>query len=308
MQEMSITHADKAVTATWVEANGLTFEVAQAGAGDHLALCLHGFPELNYSWRYQMPMLAKMGYRVWAPNQRGYGESTKPAGIENYTVDKIVADAAALFDASGATRLTIIGHDWGGAIAWLFAINKVRPIERLIVMNLPHPHCFAAALKHWPQRLRSGYIAAVQLPWVPEWWLARNDAIAIRRAFSGMAIDKSRFPDDVLDVYAAAAQKPGALTAMLNWYRAAVRYPDRMVMANDGRVDVPVLIIWGEEDSALGLETLEGTERYVADLTIRRLAGVSHWVQQEAPEAVNAILAEWLRAEHGSGTNQRCPL
>jgi pimeloyl-ACP methyl ester carboxylesterase len=149
MQNTLIPEDKEAMTVTWVEANGLTFEVAQAGAGDHLALCLHGFPELNYSWRYQMSTLAKLGYRVWAPNQRGYGGSDKPVGIKNYTVGKIVADAAALFDASGASRLTIIGHDWGGAIAWLFAIDKVRPIERLVVMNLPHPHCFAAALKHW---------------------------------------------------------------------------------------------------------------------------------------------------------------
>jgi pimeloyl-ACP methyl ester carboxylesterase len=117
-----------------------------------------------------------------------------------------------------------------------------------------------------------------------------------------MAIDKSRFPDYVLDVYAAAAQKPGALTPMLNWYRAAVRYPNRMVIANDGRVKVPLLMIWGEQDTALGLETLEGTDRYVAHLTVRRL-GVSQWVQQEVPEAVNAILAEWLSETRASGAS-----
>ena len=294
MQDDAIPGAAAPVSTIQVNANGLTFEVAEAGAGDHLALCLHGFPELNYSWRHQMSLLASLGYRVWAPNQRGYGGTSRPAGIESYTTDKMVADAAALFDASGASRLTIIGHDWGGAIAWLFAINKVRPIERLVVMNLPHPYCFAAALRHWPQRWRSWYIGAVQLPWLPEWWLARNDAAQIRRAFYGMAVDKARFPAEVLDVYAAAATEPGALTAMLNWYRAAVRYRKRTVVAHGGRVDVPVLIIWGEQDSALGLETLEGTDRFVADLTVRRLAGVSHWVQQEAPEAVNAILAEWL--------------
>ncbi len=275
-----------------IEANGLTFEVAEAGSGDHLALCLHGFPELNYSWRHQIPMLAKMGYRVWAPNQRGYGGSTRPTGIENYTIERIVADAAALFDASGASRLTLIGHDWGGAIAWFFAINKVRPVERLVVMNLPHPYCMIAALRHWPQLRRSWYVAAAQIPWLPDWWLGRRDAAQIRHAFYDMAIDKSRFTTEVLDVYAAAAMSPGALTAMLNWYRAAMRH--RVVIANDGRVEVPVLIIWGEEDRALGLETLDGVDLYVDEVTVRRLPGVSHWVQQEAPEAVNSILAEWL--------------
>jgi len=276
-----------------VAANGLSFEVAEAGTGDHLALCLHGFPELNFSWRFQMPLLAGMGYRVWAPNLRGYGASSRPEGIDAYSPDKLVADVAALFDASGATKLTLIAHDWGGALAWLFAIQKQRPVARLVVMNLPHPACFAAALRKWPQRRRSWYIAFFQIPKLPEMMLGRNRAAGIRGAFRNMAIDKTRFPRAVLDVYADAALRPGALTAMINWYRAAVKYRDRMEIG-DGTVDVPTLIIWGEEDSALGLETLEGTDRYVADLTIRRLPGVSHWVQQEAPEAVNAILADWL--------------
>lgn len=286
--------ADSGITVREVAANGLTFEVAEAGEGDHLALCLHGFPELNFSWRYQLPLLAELGYRVWAPNQRGYGGSSRPEGVEQYSADRIVADAVALFDASGATKLTLVAHDWGGAIAWMFAINVARPVERLVVMNLPHPICFAEALKHWPQRRRSWYMAAFQLPWLPEAALTARDAAAVRRAFRGMAVDKSRFPDEVLDLYAAAAQRPGAATAMINWYRAAARHRDRMALSNGGRVEVPTLIVWGEEDSALGLETLNGTERFVSDLTIRRLPGVSHWVQQEAPEAVNAILAEWL--------------
>lgn len=143
-------------------------------------------------------------------------------------------------------------------------------------MNLPHPYCLAAALKRWPQRLRSWYVLAAQLPWLPEKWLARDGAAPIRRAFSRMAIDKLRFPDHVLEVYAAAAMRPGALTAMLNWYRAVVRYFDRIVFKHGGCVRVPVLIIWGEEDSALGIETLDGTDDYVGDLTIQRLPGVSH--------------------------------
>jgi epoxide hydrolase 4 len=285
---------DSGITIREVAANGLTFEVAEAGSGEHLALCLHGFPELQYSWRHQMPLLAELGYRVWAPNQRGYGGTSRPAAVADYTMDRIVADAAALFDASGARTLTLIAHDWGGAIAWNFAINRVRPLERLVVMNLPHPACFAAALRHWPQRRRSWYMSAFQLPWLPERVMALRDAALVRRAFRGMAVDKTRFPDAVLDVYAAAARRPGALTAMINWYRAAARHRDRMRFGNGGRVEVPTLIVWGEEDAALGLETLDGTDRYVADLTVRRLPGVSHWVQQEAPEAVDAILRAWL--------------
>ena len=285
---------DSGIALRTVAANGLSFEVAEAGSGDHLALCLHGFPELNFSWRYQMPLLARLGYRVWAPNQRGYGGSSRPAGVANYTMDRLVADAAALFDASGAKHLTLIAHDWGGAVAWNFAINRVRPVARLVVMNLPHPYCFGAALRHWPQRRRSWYIAFFQLPWLPEAVLRADDAAWVRNAFRGMAVDKARFPDAVLDVYAAAARQPGALTAMIDWYRAAARHPAAMRVGNGGRVDVSTLIVWGEADTALGLETLDGTDRFVADLTVRRLPNVSHWVQQEAPEAVNAILTEWL--------------
>jgi len=296
MTEPSWTPApDSGITVAMVEAGGHPFEVAMAGSGDHLALCLHGFPELHFSWRHQMPLLAAKGYRVWAPNLRGYGASYRPQGIDAYRVDLLLDDVAALIDASGATRVTLIAHDWGGALAWFFAIRKLRPIERLVVMNLPHPACLNAALRHWPQRRRSWYMTFFQLPWLPEFTLLRNNAAALRRAFRGMAIDKARFPDAVLDVYARAAAQPGALTAMINWYRAAFRHREAMALGT-GRVEVPTLIVWGEADTALGLETLDGTDHFVPDLTLRRLPDVSHWVQQEAPEAVNAILDEWLPA------------
>jgi len=284
---------DSGIMIERIEAGGLPFEVATAGSGDHLALLLHGFPELHYSWRHQIPVLARMGYRVWAPNLRGYGASYRPARVADYRVAHLLGDVAALYDASGARKLTLIAHDWGGALAWYFAIRRIRPVERLVVMNLPHPACLDAALKHWPQRRRSWYMAFFQLPVLPEHSLLRDNAGGLRRAFRGMAIDKSRFPDAVLDVYARAAARPGALTAMINWYRAAFRHRADMGWG-DGRVEIPTLQIWGEADTALGLETLDGTDRYVPNLTQRRLPAVSHWVQQEAPEAVNAILSEWL--------------
>lgn len=280
----------------WVEANGLRFEVAEAGPaeGDRLALCLHGFPELAFSWRHQMPLLAELGYRVWAPNQRGYGRSSRPAGVDAYDADRIVADAAALIDASGAREVVLVAHDWGGAIAWQFAIRQARPLARLVVMNCPHPVCFARELRTWKQLRKSWYMFFFQLPRLPEAWLTANDAAAVRRAFRGMAQDKSRFPDADLDVYARAAQQPGAMTAMVNWYRAAAR---KGSLASDRPVpviDTPTLLIWGEADAALDVATTEGTDRYVRDLTVRRLPGVSHWVQNEQPEQVNAILREWL--------------
>ena len=281
------------ITPQWVGANGQTFEVATAGDGKKLALCLHGFPELHYSWRHQIPLLVDLGYRVWAPNLRGYGGSSKPEGIDSYRLNTLVEDVAALIDASSAEEVTLIAHDWGAIIAWHFAINKVRPLTRLVIMNVPHPQCARRELKHWHQLKKSWYIFFFQLPRLPEWLLGRNGAERVKRAFSHMAVDKSRFPDEDLQVYADAASRPSALRSMINYYRALLRTPDARQIG-DGRVDIPTLMIWGEEDSAIDIRCTEGTKEWVPDLELHRLPGVSHWVQQEAPEKVNAILREWL--------------
>ncbi|MFN4177745.1 alpha/beta fold hydrolase [Phenylobacterium sp.] len=280
-----------------IEANGFRFAVDEAGEGDRLALCLHGFPESRFSWRFHLPLLAQMGYRAWAPDLRGYGETEpRPQDVASYRIERLLEDVAGLIDASGAKEVTLIGHDWGAAVAWAFAAHKVRPLERLVIMNVPHPAVFAKVLRSSPrQLLRSWYMFLFQIPGLPEWLNTAGDARAIRRAFRGMAIDKSRFPDEVLDRYARDAQRPGAMKAMVNWYRAAARHPGLMA-GPWPRIETPTLVIWGEADAALGLETLDGTDAYVEDLTIRRLPDVSHWVQQEAPEAVNVILEDWLSA------------
>src|ERR1700733_2012746 len=148
----------------FVEANGMRFEVLEEGAGDRLALCLHGFPEHAVSWRHQMPVLVGMGYRVWAVNQRGYGRSSRPGQVADYALHHLIDDVAALIDASGARSVTLIGHDWGAMVAWCVAATRKRPLERLVIMNVPHPLCFRAALKHWRQRRKSWYMAFFQLP------------------------------------------------------------------------------------------------------------------------------------------------
>ena len=280
-----------------VKANGLTFEVDQCGSGDKFALLLHGFPESKFSWRHQMPLLAELGYTVWAPNLRGYGRSSKPPAVADYHIDHLVADAAALIDAAGAKNTLLMAHDWGAVIAWNFAIRKVRPLERLVIMNVPHPACMARELRTWAQRRKSWYIFFFQIPWLPERVLARRKAQAVGRAFSDMAVDKSRFPVAVTDEFRRNALEPGALTAMVNYYRAAVRAGEKAMNPEPGTVDVPTLMIWGEEDTALGKATTLGTDKYVSDLTLRYLPGVSHWVQQEAPETVNAMIEAWLKGQ-----------
>jgi pimeloyl-ACP methyl ester carboxylesterase len=283
------------IRTAFVKANGLTFEVDQCGSGDKFALLLHGFPESKFSWRYQMPLLADLGYTVWAPNMRGYGKSSKPGAVGDYHIDHLVADAAALIDAAKGKDTLLMAHDWGAVVAWNFAIRKVRPLERLVIMNVPHPACMVRELRTWAQRKKSWYIFFFQIPWLPERVLAARGAQAIARAFSDMAIDKNRFPPAVTDEYRRNALEPGALKAMINYYRAGVRAGEKAMNPAPGTVDTPTLMIWGEEDTALSKATTIGTDQYVKDLTLRYLPGVSHWVQQEAPETVNAMIEAWLK-------------
>lgn len=274
----------------FVEANGLRFEVLEEGRGDRLALCLHGFPEHAVSWRHQMPVLAALGYRVWAVNQRGYGRTTRPARVADYALPELLDDVAALIDASGARSVVLIGHDWGAMVAWHFAAGRLRPLERLVIMNVPHPLCFRAALRRWRQARRSWYIAFFQLPGLPERMLSANGGATVRRMFARLAL-----PENVMATYTRQIVEPGAATAMLNWYRAArLRSPRMPDVARV--IEVPTLLVWGEEDVALDPICLEGTGRHVRDLTLRRLPGVSHWVQQDAPGTVNRLLQEFLGA------------
>ncbi len=280
-----------------VPANGLQFEVDTCGAGDRLALCLHGFPEAAISWRFQLPLLAGLGYRVWAPNLRGYGRTSRPRGVDAYRTGTLVADIAALIDASGARSVTLIGHDWGAALAWLFATDRIRPLERLVIMNVPHPAIFARSLRTLEQARRSWYILFFQIPRLPELILSWNRATAIARVFRSTATHPEQFPPAVLAVYASNAAEPGALTAMIAWYRALAR--DARVLGTRAYpvIEVPTLMVWGAADHALSKTTTVGTERYVSDLTLRYLPGISHWVQQDAPMIVNTMLEAFLRGD-----------
>ena len=289
---------DPAIRERVVHANGLRFHVLEAGSGDRLALFLHGFPELGFSWRHQLPVLAELGYRAWAPDLRGYGGTDRPQGIAEYAIEKLMDDVAGLIDASGAKETLLVAHDWGGVIAWYFALRRIRPLDRLVVMNLPHPallrarRCAAAGAS----ACAPGTCCSSRSRGCRRRCSACAARAAVTEAFRGMAVDKSRFPEEVLDVYRRAALEPGALTAMINYYRALVRGGGARRQSSLGfpRLELPTLMIWGEQDSALGKELTYGTEAYVPNLTLKYLPHASHWVQQDAPDDVNAILREWL--------------
>ena len=278
-----------------IAAGGLEFETDVLGSGSKLALCLHGFPETKYSWRHQLPFLADLGYTVWAPNLRGYGRSTRPTELKAYELPRLIEDVQALTNAARAEGLEpdlLIAHDWGGAIAWASLITNAVEYQRFIPMNIPHPALFKRRFWRPPQIFRSWYIFFFQLPWLPEKVLMRNGGQRLRDAFRKTAIDKTRFPDEVLDHFVAQASQPGALTAMLNYYRAS--RTSFLGMKMNTPLEVPTLLIWGEEDTALGLDLVPGTEQLVRDFTFRPIPDVSHWVQQEAPEKVNELIRAWL--------------
>lgn len=281
-----------------ITANGIEFEVFETGAGERLALLLHGFPEHAISWRHQAPFLASLGYRVWTVNQRGYGATTTPGDRRAYSLKNLTDDIAALIDAAGArskiTSTTLITHDWGALLAWSFAARKVRPLEKLVICNVPHPLCFGREYKQNPkQRKKSWYIRFFQIPWLPETLLARSGGAPVAKMLRDTCCNKANFPPEVLAIYAANAARPGGMRAMINWYRVAM--PE---LVRDGsltqKIETPTLIIWGEKDVAIENSCLDGTEQYVRDLTIVRLPNASHWVQQDAPDEVNAALARFL--------------
>jgi len=279
-----------------VLANGLSFETFECGVGDRLALCLHGFPSHATCWDAQLPMLAALGYRAWAPNQRGYGGSSRPRGAAAYAIAPLLEDIAAIIDASAAKSTVLIGHDWGGLLAWFFAARRLRPLDALIILNAPHPACAAVAFRRWRQLRKGWYLAAFQIPILPDACLRFNRAWLLGRVMAAVAGSRAVFSAERLEFYRAEAARPGAVTAMLNWYRGMVRGGvPREMKAVFPSIEVPTLVIWGDGDAVLDSSCLEGLDRYVANLTESRLAGVSHWVQEEAPEAVNAIVTAFLR-------------
>lgn len=272
--------------------NGIRLHYVSQGSGK-LMLMLHGFPEFWYSWRHQITEFSS-DYRVVALDLRGYNRSDKPTRLEAYQMAEFVADVKGVIEGLGYKDCLLVAHDWGGAIAWNFTYAYPEMVEKLVVLNIPHPAKFIAGLRTPQQLLKSWYIFAFQIPWLPELMFKLNDYQAIKNAFSGMAIDKNAFTQDDLIAYRDAAAQPGALTAMINYYRGAFGFLFDQKRSQWEILEVPTLTIWGEEDTALGKELTYGTEAYVKDWQIKYIPHCSHWVQQEQPALVNRYLREFI--------------
>jgi pimeloyl-ACP methyl ester carboxylesterase len=274
----------------YIISNGIRLHYVTQGEGP-LMLMLHGFPEFWYSWRKQIPEFAQ-DYKVVALDLRGYNDSEKPTDQSAYVMSEFIKDIEGVIRGLGYDRCVLVGHDWGGAIAWNFAYAHPELVEKLIILNLPHPAKFAEGLRTPQQLLRSSYIFFFQIPWLPELLVQASGYQIVTAALTGMAVNKNAFSDADLAAYKEAATKPGALTAMINYYRNP--FQQGIVNQKWGVLNVPTLMIWGEDDTALGKELTYGTESYVKNFQIRYIPNCSHWVQQERPDLVTQYMREYL--------------
>lgn len=299
-----------------VDTNGVRLHCAVAGQGP-LVVLLHGFPESWASWRHQIAALAPH-FRVVAPDLRGYNESEKPESVSAYALPELVGDVAGLVTAFGERQAVVVGHDWGGAIAWTAAMERPEIVRRLVILNCPHPALFIRHLHENPrQLLRSAYMLAFQIPWLPERVLGLRRGWLIAEAVRRSSVRRDTMTPEVLEAIRDAASRPGALRAGLNYYRALRRRPDaptayprwlrrflwgdrppagvRETLADWPKVTAPTLVIWGENDVALDRRLTLGMEALVAGpLQVKYIPLCGHWVQQEQPEVVNGHLLDFL--------------
>jgi pimeloyl-ACP methyl ester carboxylesterase len=272
--------------------NGVSLHVAEAGPEDGpIILLLHGFPEFWYGWRHQIDALAEAGYRVIAPDQRGYNTSDRPKSVAAYDLDRLAEDVIALADGLSEARLRVIGHDWGAAVAWWIATRHPHRIERFAALSAPHPTVWVDAMRNHPvQRRKSRYVTVFRLPFLPELLMRRGNFKAL-----GAALREGKRPeacsDADLDRYREAWAMPGALTGMVNWYRALLARP--WDLQSMGRIAVPALIVWGNDDK-YGVRDLVERSLTLCDSASAVYIDASHWVQHDEPQRVNALLLDFL--------------
>ena len=271
---------------------------AEAGEGP-LVLLLHGFPEHWLAWRKQIPALAAAGFRAVAPDLRGYNLSEKPKGVASYRVEKLAGDVAGLVRHLGYERTFLAGHDWGGAIAWCVPALHPGLVEKLAILNAPHPVLMRKKLATLAQARRSSYIFFFQLPWLPERSLTRRRAGFLKGMLRRDPVTPGAFSPEEIEAYREAFLRPGAATAAVNYYRAAFRSGLRVPGLRRSLEGVPTLVLWGERDRYLGPELLDGLDALVPDLRVVRIPDASHWLPSDAPEQVNAELVSFFRGSGG---------
>jgi pimeloyl-ACP methyl ester carboxylesterase len=257
-----------------------------------VVVLLHGFPEFSYGWHRQIEPLAAAGFRVIVTDQRGYNLSSKPAGVGAYALTELVSDVIAIADQLGQEKIFLAGHDWGAAVAWSAALLHPQRIAKLVVLNVPHPSVMRKFLSTRPrQLLRSWYMFFFQLPWLPEALFSAFDYRIGARSLLRSSRPGTFSAEDLIQ-YRAAWSQPGALTAMINWYRALFRFRAKFP---DRTVHVPTRILWGERDAFLLAEMAQESLRYCASAELFTFANASHWLQHEEPARVSELLIDFFR-------------
>ncbi len=280
-----------------VHTNGVRLHVVTAGPKDGpLVVLLHGFPDYWYGFRRQITYLAERGFRVMAPDQRGYDESDKPANVSAYRIEELTGDVLGLIEAAGRESASVVGHDWGGGVAWTLAMRHPDKVKKLVAMNAPHGLVMMETLrKSAAQLAKSWYMFFFQLPFVPERLLFARGG---RGAFQAITRDAApgAFTEADFDRYSVAWAQAGAATGMLNWYRALVRNPPPLPSREEARIRVPTLLIWGTGEKHLVRSMAEDSIALCDHGRLELIEGASHWVKDDAPGKVNALLGEFLGA------------
>src|SRR3954451_2457512 len=279
--------------------NGISLHVARAGPSDGTpVILLHGFPEPWSCWRHQIGPLAQAGCRVLAPDQRGYNTSDKPEAVASYALDVLAADVLGLIDAAGWRSASLVGHDWGGIVAWWTALRHPGKVDRLAILNAPHPVAFQKHIRAHPsQLLKSWYVFYFQLPGLPEAGFRRRNWRSLYRALETTS-RPGTFTEADLDQYRRAWSERGAIRSMIHWYRAAIRH--RPAPPADPRIHVPTLLIWGPDDRFIRREAAEASLALCDHGRLEWIEGATHWVQHEEPDRVNRLLVDFLTGPAGS--------
>ena len=276
--------------------NGIRLHVVQNGSRyGSLVILLHGFPEFWYGWRHQIQPLAEAGFRVWTPDQRGYNLSDKPIGITAYRLDELAQDVVGLIDAAGVEKCYLAGHDWGAAVAWWVALRHPERLQKLAILNVPHPAVMMRTLmSSFTQLRRSWYMFFFQIPFLAEATLRNEDWQPVVRMLKAGSKPDS-FSQHDLEQYRQAWWRKGAFTGMLNWYRAALQIPPDMT--GDMSIHVPTLMLWGAHDIALGREMAQPSLDLCDEGKLIFFEDSSHWVHLDESEAVNKHLVEFFTTQ-----------
>ena len=265
----------------------LVFDVRDEGPADgDVIILLHGYPETKESWEGVVPGMVAAGYRVLAPDQRGYSRRARPKGRRSYRAEHLVADVLALADAAGAERFHLVGHDWGGAVAWYCAMWHPDRVLTMTSLATPHPKAMQKALLTSTQLLHSWYFLFYQLPLLPEW----SATSTVGRRMFRRTLVNSGLSEERLDHYLTVLDEPGAMTAVINWYRAVPFTPQRLTTP----VNVPTLYVYGTRDFALGRRAADLTGRYVTGPYRYEAPDVSHWIPEDVPDLVVRLLLDHI--------------